>query len=563
MNRNLNSQPDYAGETSNIKRFDSNARPRLSSRFKLGFGLAAALGLASCASEPTVTCRRSDGAPCAPAEGGIDAGGQDYASPVEAGQPDRIMEDLAPDAARTETLPLDAVDRTESQPDLGFLGCVAGGVDDDDGDGICVPDDRCPDMEDPVDERGYLIDPDGDGLGACDLCPVTRGANQDRDHDLRGDECDICADDYDPSPNPLMSAPDFDADSVPDGCDCNPWLSNVHQAIDEGLIHIPAAPEEPDRLDNNCNGQVDEGFECIPRDEVACNGTGDSSCFTGRQPCLDSGTWSATCEDLSPPAGYGESCPEPARGECASSDTRMECHGVDLRCSALDLVSSPRCDQGPLADFDCNVTPDIYQRFPLAGTPDTSRLGDPCHTASGTYGRAVCAANGKQVKCEPPDTSRDGGVIPDASRRDMSGVDTGPLDRGAVDRDFTPDDGLSDRRAVDLPIDRRTVDSVDDARLDFGSGPDRISDVPGDATLPPRDAEMDRFPDTLPRRGDARNDRLNDLSGDTTGIGEEPLGCEPFCSIHATRKRLSLWGLILSAAAFAARRRRRPKEELR
>ena len=76
-----------------------------------------------------------------------------------------------------------------------------------------------------VDDDGYPIDSDGDGVNhVCDNCPTDPNPTQiDTDGDALGDACDNCS----LLPNPAQM--DFDSDGVGDGCDNCPSVQNAPQ----------------------------------------------------------------------------------------------------------------------------------------------------------------------------------------------------------------------------------------------------------------------------------------------------------------------------------------------
>ena len=91
------------------------------------------------------------------------------------------------------------------------------GCPDADGDGVCDPDDNCPNVFNPG-----QIDSDNDGVGDdCDICPGFDD-NLDSDNDGVPDGCDVC-----PGFDDLQ---DGDGDGVPDGCDNCPANFNPSQA---------------------------------------------------------------------------------------------------------------------------------------------------------------------------------------------------------------------------------------------------------------------------------------------------------------------------------------------
>jgi len=136
--------------------------------------------------------------------------------------------------------------------------CVLGGIDDQDGDGICGADDACPnDINNNMDGDNFCGDvdncsavanndqanSDGDAQGdACDNCPDQANADQvDDDGDGVGNACD----NQDP-------APDQDRDGVPDVRDNCPDFPNPAQVdadrdgIGNDCDRCPEGGEDPD-----------------------------------------------------------------------------------------------------------------------------------------------------------------------------------------------------------------------------------------------------------------------------------------------------------------------------
>ncbi|HUW84507.1 MAG TPA: hypothetical protein VMZ31_17115 [Phycisphaerae bacterium] len=114
-----------------------------------------------------------------------------------------------------------------------------------DGDGVCDPNDLCPDTPEcaVVDPNGCPIDSDGDGVAnGCDQCPDTpecavvdpNGCPIDSDGDGLPNGCDQCpgtpdcADPVDPNGCPT----DSDGDGVVDGCDDCPGTPGCADPVD-------------------------------------------------------------------------------------------------------------------------------------------------------------------------------------------------------------------------------------------------------------------------------------------------------------------------------------------
>ena len=154
---------------------------------------------------------------------------------------------------------------------------------DSDQDGDDIPDDidNCPKVENELQEdqdgdgTGDACDPDPDGDGipeGVDNCPgLSNPGQKDLDGDGQGDPCDEDVDGdelIDEEDNcPLVSNPeqeDSDEDGVGDACDEDQDGDGDPDATDcapDNPYVSQSADEECDGLDNNCNGQVDEGFK--------------------------------------------------------------------------------------------------------------------------------------------------------------------------------------------------------------------------------------------------------------------------------------------------------------
>lgn len=146
---------------------------------------------------------------------------------------------------------------------------------DEDMDGICIPDDNCPNVPNP--DQG---DTDGDGVGdACDSCPNEAdmigsfGGPLDSDQDGIGDVCDNCQS----VSNPMQL--DSDRDGFGDACDVCPATVDPEQ-LDGDRDGVGDACDNclsesnPDQADANQDGI---GDVCCPGIDELCNG-GDDDC---------------------------------------------------------------------------------------------------------------------------------------------------------------------------------------------------------------------------------------------------------------------------------------------
>lgn len=91
----------------------------------------------------------------------------------------------------------------------------------------------------------------------------------------------------------IKTDPDNDKDGVPASVDCDDNNNQVYPAY-QGK---PAAPELCDGKDNNCDGKVDEGCQCLNGNKQAC-GSDVGECKKGTQTCVN-GKWDVCVGEVS------------------------------------------------------------------------------------------------------------------------------------------------------------------------------------------------------------------------------------------------------------------------
>ncbi|MCA9491532.1 MAG: putative metal-binding motif-containing protein, partial [Myxococcales bacterium] len=201
---------------------------------------------------------------------------------------------------------------------------------DTDGDGLCDGADQCPEGNDHVDadHDGLAdacdpcpLDPydDADADGVCDSddrCAGVDDFGPDRDFDGWPDACDDCPDTW----SELQG--DFDGDGFGDACDCRVGNAAVN----------PGAVEVCNGIDDDCNGEIDDGVTdaiAVWRDADG-DGQGDPAAP------------SAVCE---PTAGFVTNDNDCDDGSADAKVGGTEvCDGLDNDC---DGVVDPDCaEQG-------------------------------------------------------------------------------------------------------------------------------------------------------------------------------------------------------------------------
>ena len=263
---------------------------------------------------------------------------------------------------------------------------------DDDGDGISDGEDNCPltpntdQFDADGDGDGNVCDPDADDdtvLNSGDNCWLVPNIEQTNcDQDAQGDACD----------------PDDDDDGFIDELDC----ASCNPAI-------PFAFELCNGLDDDCNGETDEGFEGVG---LACDGEDPDACETGILTCNADGSGTDCFEDAGLSnefcdgadndcdgkidegwPGLGDPCDGDDSDLCANGITVCDLvTGQDVVCgfeTPSDVTES--CDGD---DNDCDG--DIDEAF-----TDLGEVCDGNDTDGCAHGVRVCAADGSGTECGP------------------------------------------------------------------------------------------------------------------------------------------------------------------
>ena len=246
---------------------------------------------------------------------------------------------------------------------------------DHDGDKLVATADGCP---------AEACDKDGDGFQNAS-CNPPKSALDCNDNDYRSfpgapDRCgDGLAQDC-TADSACSKVTDKDGDRWSAPLDCNDGDANVH----------PWATEKCDRVDNDCDGLIDEGNpdksgKLIPSIPFTCNDDNDGQCALDCTP--GSKNCSATGQTLSGTCACSALKPSSKR----DAGNRVACAGEDLassaslRCFGAVQPAMEHCDD---LDHDCDGK-DFASGQSFAG------LGKACSTGTGN-----CTV-GKVTSCDP------------------------------------------------------------------------------------------------------------------------------------------------------------------
>jgi DNA/RNA endonuclease G (NUC1) len=388
---------------------------------------------------------------------------------------------------------------------------------DDDNDGVSDANDLCPNtpLDTQVNADG-CPDQDGDGVAdTADNCPSISNADQaDFDHDGLGDACDA----------------DDDNDGEPDTTDCAPLNADIN----------PHAVEVCDGLDNNCDGNVDEGFPDTDND-------GQANCVDND----DDGDNVPDTTDNCPLVSNADQADNDHDGIGDACDSDDDNDGVPDATDNCSLFANPDqadndhdgigdvCD----SDDDNDGVPDATDNCSLVANSDQADtdqdgLGDACESDDDNDGVPDTADNCSLVaNPDQADSDHDGiGDVCDADD-DNDGVpdatDNCPFtaNPGQGDNDH---DGIGD--ACDSDDDNDGIPDAND-NCAFVANPDQADndhDGAGDAC--DGDDDNDGVPDatdncpftTNPGQSDVDHDGIGDVcdsDNDNDGVPDAQDNC--------------------------------------
>ncbi len=165
------------------------------------------------------------------------------------------------------------------------------------------------------------------------------------------------------------------------------------------IAQIQPSPEKCDNLDNDCNGQVDDGDGLCPGSEVCVNGTCISPCSTTEFPCLP--PYICTNGYCVDPRCSGVTCPT---GQVCQAGA---CVGG---CDGVTCPHGQQCELGVCVDPCANVT--CKNAVCVEGACVTSCACQPCASGQVCASNGACVDNGcETVTCPTGQFCRGGSCI--------------------------------------------------------------------------------------------------------------------------------------------------------
>lgn len=239
-------------------------------------------------------------------------------------------------------------------------------------------------------------------------------------------EPEICGDNFDNDCDGKIDVADDECDCVPgtmEPCYSGPAATQGKGVCADGTRTctaegkwsscknevLPAATDDCDGLDNDCDGMIDPGCECSPpgpdttRDcYTGPDGTeGVGDCLAGKQICLNGGAWDTACKDEVLPGVE----------VCDSADN--DCNGVidDMGMTTCGIgacqVTVITCQNGQLTK--CQSLPPMQEVCDLVDN-DCDQLvdesdpnsGKPCNTGlQGICAAGTLSCNNGVMECVP------------------------------------------------------------------------------------------------------------------------------------------------------------------